>query len=644
MKNLLPLVLLFTVPVLAQAQWNKDTTVRNPICTAAKAQYYPRACTDGNGGAFITWIDGRTPPTAIYAQHIDKNGAVKWAVNGLPVYAATDGISDGESSFIIPDKRGGFIIFYQVGVIGGGTHIFAQRVDASGNLKWGTGVAVAANYDSRFHMLDDAGEDGIDEDGAGGAFVTWQSYGSPAFIMAQHVDSSGNLKWGTGVGLPAVATGYRSTIASTGNGTAVVGYSSTYNLYMQRIAANGTFIWPGNGLLVTAAYSTAGEPGHLIKYDSTAANPGIFIAFLSQHINPFNGPDISMQKIDLAGNIIWQSGGVPVATSTDYETQPDMLVDKQGGTFITYDSANNVKVQHIDKTGKLLWGSTGITVDKTTGSNQLNPLIVDDGAGGFICGMHTSRTGYPDALFAQRYNAAGFAQWRANGIPVITNHSDVNHQVASLVPAGTGAAILSWHDERSLPDENIYATKVGGADGLLPITFTLFTATQNKHTVQLAWAMANDEQVSYYTVERHTGGTDFKELYKVSRYAKNNYTYGITDTTAMDGLNYYRIKETGNDGKIVYSKIVAVTLPGTIKATAYPNPVLNSLNIRLQAAAAHKTQLSIYNVAGKLVQQKNIQLTQGNNQLRIDVSTLAAGAYILRLNGENMQPFEFIKQ
>ena len=57
------------------SQWNTDSTVRNPICTAIKNQYYPRSCSDGNGGAYITWVDERiiTQPTA-YAQHINKNG------------------------------------------------------------------------------------------------------------------------------------------------------------------------------------------------------------------------------------------------------------------------------------------------------------------------------------------------------------------------------------------------------------------------------------------------------------------------------------------------------------------------------------------------------------------------------------------
>jgi hypothetical protein len=56
---------------------------------------------DTSGGAFVGWNDGRsqTDFNNIYIQHIDKNGDLKWAKNGIPVSPVNYG-SDREYPYI----------------------------------------------------------------------------------------------------------------------------------------------------------------------------------------------------------------------------------------------------------------------------------------------------------------------------------------------------------------------------------------------------------------------------------------------------------------------------------------------------------------------------------------------------------------
>ena len=47
------------------------------ICSASSTQDQPRLTTDGNGGAYIVWMDERFAPfpeTEIYMQHISASG------------------------------------------------------------------------------------------------------------------------------------------------------------------------------------------------------------------------------------------------------------------------------------------------------------------------------------------------------------------------------------------------------------------------------------------------------------------------------------------------------------------------------------------------------------------------------------------
>ena len=83
---LLSMFLLVMFPCApALASWLENGNV---ICTAVSDQMRARICSDGAGGAIITWDDMRGGSTVdyceIYAQRIDAFGNIRWAVNGVP--------------------------------------------------------------------------------------------------------------------------------------------------------------------------------------------------------------------------------------------------------------------------------------------------------------------------------------------------------------------------------------------------------------------------------------------------------------------------------------------------------------------------------------------------------------------------------
>lgn len=470
MKRLIQCAVLSLLSVTSFCQWNTDTASRNPICTLIKNQYSPRLCSDGSGGAIITWVDERNSSSAsVYAQRISKTGKTLWAANGILVYdPAINGGLGADYSAIVPDNSGGAIIIYQSSIIGGARQIFAQHINATGSLLWGNGVKLTDGYDSRLNWAESPEESGISADGSGGAFITWQGYQATHFIYAQHIDANGNLVWGiSGAGLPLIngSNGYTSTIVSTGGGTAVVGYTdAVYGFYLQRLAANGAYLWGPSGLLVSTVYNF--QSAHILTYDGVSATPAVMAAFVTQSTPGSSPRNITTQKIDLNGNILWKPGGVNITNAISDQSQPDIIPDNKGGAFLIYDSTFKAKVQHISSKGKSLWGTNGITIDGVSGSSQANPVIVSDGGTGIISVFYDSRNGYPDALFTQHYNVSGTALWRTNAVPIITNHVNRNHQVNPTIAATKGYAITCWTDERDLATgDNIYVAHFGGAAG-----------------------------------------------------------------------------------------------------------------------------------------------------------------------------------
>ena len=158
MKNFKPLIIAIILMICSfsvSAQWSTDPTINTEICTAVNKQTEVAICSNGQGGAFMVWRDYRMNSgifeADIYGQQLDFKGNPLWAADGIIINDEANGqfrpkiISDGSSGEIIVwAKNGGG--FY-------GYDLYAQRIDADGNLLWnsnGVAVAVSSATDS-FH-------------------------------------------------------------------------------------------------------------------------------------------------------------------------------------------------------------------------------------------------------------------------------------------------------------------------------------------------------------------------------------------------------------------------------------------------------------------------------------------------------------
>jgi hypothetical protein len=647
MKQIL-LFAFFSISISSFAQWSKDTTVRNPICTAANLQYEPLMCSDSHKGAIIVWADQRPPAPGeqqIFVQRIDSNGVTKWTQDGIVLPQPT-GTFAPDAPLIESDGAGGAIIFYTVTFIGGADGIYAQRIDGNGNLLWGsTGVPVATAQDSRIRSNQADANNNAAADGEGGAFITYQTYG-PFNIMAQHIDKNGTLLWGTNgvqvTNADSTTAGYESWIINTGLGTAVAGYSYGYRLYLQRISAAGALQW-GAGTLVSNTFSSSGSgnQGAYLVYDSLSATKNVMLTWIDVRYEDNQGHNINLyaQKVDINGNIVWQKNGIPLTASAFGATNPDMVIDKAGGFFIAYDSIYTTTVQHVNSSGNLLWGHGGIAT--APGYVQTNPVIADDGSGGIITMWYDERTGphySGSALFAQRYTLQGNALWRADGIPVITQNVSINHTNNPILSLEDGTAIACWSNG------DVYAAKFGGTDGLLPVNLTDFVATLQKNTTLLQWKTAQEINSSYFEVEHADNSLQFSRLATIQATGNANVPHGYStvDPSPVTGINYYRLKEVDKDGSFVYSNIVSVTVNGVTGMAAYPNPAKANVTIKINALT-QKTVLNLYDIQGRLVMQKQVTLANGDNLVEWDVSNIAPGIYYVEAGKTGMRA-KIVKQ
>jgi hypothetical protein len=159
-----------------------------PVCTDAAVQALPQICSDGIGGAIITWEDYRVISGAVYAQRVNDNGTFYWGANGIQISPAPDACSE---PLICPDGENGAIIVWEIDQQMTDTDIGSQRIDGAGNQLWGTNgvdVCIANGNQVEFSIM---------PNDAGGVIVTWQDFRNTASgnIYAQWIDRNGIAKW-----------------------------------------------------------------------------------------------------------------------------------------------------------------------------------------------------------------------------------------------------------------------------------------------------------------------------------------------------------------------------------------------------------------------------------------------------------------
>lgn len=178
---------------------------------------------------------------------------------------------------------------------------------------------------------------------------------------------------------------------------------------------------------------------------------------------------------------------------------------------------------------------------------------------------------------------------------------------------------------------------IGPSGGSLAVKLTSFFATLKNKQGLLNWVTENELNNDHFEIERSEDGVTFSGRGIVSGNGTTSTThyYNFTDEININAsIIYYRLKIVDVDGKISYSKIVALLLKGNLKGDiiVYPNPFEYSVKIALNAESDVDAQYRIISFDGKEVLSRKIYLQKGNNIVVInDIGAVASGNYLLEV-------------
>jgi hypothetical protein len=114
-------------------QWAADGVV---VCNAPGWQYLSGLTRDASGGPCLVWDDQRSGQMDIYAHHFDSSGVPQWAVNGVAVCSAAGGQYLATVAPWRAATPGRHFVSWTDARTGSGRYAYLQQLDDAGAIQW----------------------------------------------------------------------------------------------------------------------------------------------------------------------------------------------------------------------------------------------------------------------------------------------------------------------------------------------------------------------------------------------------------------------------------------------------------------------------------------------------------------------------
>ncbi len=239
-----------------------------------------------------------------------------------------------------------------------------------------------------------------------------------------------------------------------------------------------------------------------------------------------------------------------------------------------------------------------------------------------------------------------------NGYTVLDNNSGaITTGITGSINFGTYASGSGYNVTVSVSDNPQcaydFSSSIFECEGFLAVEFLGLVGLVTEGGNQLNWSTAMEFENSEFLVMRSQDGIEFELLSRVegAGYSNSVSDYHYFDENAPGGLSYYKILSRSLDGLIQESNLVSLSRATSSEFAVFPIPVENDLMVNYNSVADQIVHISIKDLTGRIVQDKEISVNIGNSISRLHVSQLPPGIYLISLNdGVAMQSLKFVKQ
>jgi len=172
--------------------------------------------------------------------------------------------------------------------------------------------------------------------------------------------------------------------------------------------------------------------------------------------------------------------------------------------------------------------------------------------------------------------------------------------------------------------------------GVLDATILDFKGTINNNITRLDWTIADNQNVSYFEIERSFDGKTFNvanhtnadgQIKSSASYA----AYDNLDHLSLPNAVYYRLKIVKINGGVSYSQVIRIPIGSSLtKLSIIPNPVHDIMQMAINVSSNGSVDVHMFDMSGKIVRRMKANVQSGVNVISFDqLSRLQQGMYVV---------------
>lgn len=324
---------------------------------------------------------------------------------------------------------------------------------------------------------------------------------------------------------------------------------------------------------------------------------------------------------------------------------------------------NRVVTEIGQKTTAQLWASVGSCVEAVSSND--GTVLPPIGSAAACVGndvelpirlQNVGTSALTSATIEARLGSTvlGSTQWTGN----LATYDVAEVIVASYAPAANGSVTFEITSTDDDATNNTSALTVNASNAIAPGTAVTLEVQTDNYGSETNWKLFNPDGSVFAS-----GGSDYTSaanqaphIYNWNLQDLDCYRFEITDDygdgiCCSFGMGYYKITvgnyvvlQGGSFGSVetklftTNAAMLAVhdnTLDHSLNI--YPNPTTGLVNLEYTLDRGTALQVDVLDVVGKVVLNRNIASGTGVQREVLDLSTLANGTYVLKLNTGNGQ-------
>ncbi len=496
-----------------------------------------------------------------------------------------------------------YVVYYTP--VNGRYYLIAQLLGADGSRLLGdSGVLISKRTSGTATFVFT-----VYVDTANNLFVGYQYQKAGAYhVLVSKVTAKGKLPWGRlGVDL---GEGLSPSVISMPNGETVAAWDNNGVINYQKIGYAGDIVWPASKTITNSNGVT--RPQLVLM-------PGSAFGFVYQQKTGFFSSNLYEQRFNNDGSPVW-ANPVKLSSYVTSTFHSYSVINQDDVTYVGYyanpANQNNFVglVQKVNGDGSLPWGVSGSIISNNANNYQFDVSVAYSATTSRVWAV-TSISDINQVNFGiavQKFDVASGKQLLgSNGKTVFKISSNYQRQAGNLALCENGPLFMFYDVTNKL-----YATGLDTSGNFrwTGNTLELGSTTNIKSRYNFTGVYQN-QAVAVWQEDKGDGDL---------AYAQNIMCDGTTGFTSAPKAVYSdALRAKQNNATSVRIKNI------------FPNPAHDLLNVNIESNIADKVSILITDASGKTVKLLSINITNGSNNIQINIAALSTGNYFIKFIGKN---------